>query len=137
MTNELLLEGKFAVVTGASGSIGSAVARRLARDGASVVVHYHAGRAQAETVVPEITAGGGRAEAIGADLSRPDGPHDLIAQIDTAFGGVFAGRLDVLVNNAGTLEFGTLADISDEAFDRSLPSTSGRSLCSRAKRRGV
>ena len=114
----LPLADTFALVTGASGGIGSAVARRLARDGASVLVHYHAGRAEAEAVVAEIVAAGGAAEAIGADLADVDGPYALLAQLDAAFGGRFVGRLDVLVNNAGTLEFASLADTSDESFDR-------------------
>ncbi len=112
------LAGMFAVVTGASGGIGSAVARRLAREGASVLVHYNASHAEAAIVVREIVATGGEAEACGADLSRDDGPYALIARFDTAFGGRFAGRLDILVNNAGTLEFGALPEITDESFDR-------------------
>lgn len=114
----LPLADRFAVVTGASGGIGSAVARRLARDGASVLIHYNTGRAEADAVVREIVAAGGNAEACGADLSRHDGPYALIERFDEAFGGRFVGRLDVLVNNAGTLDFGALPDITDESFDR-------------------
>jgi len=112
------LDDKLAVVTGASGGIGSEVARRLARDGASVLVHYNSNREAAEAVIRDISAAGGQAEAFGADLGSPDGPAALIARLDESFEGRFAGRLDILVNNAGTLEFGMLPEISDESFDR-------------------
>lgn len=114
----LPLENKFALVTGASGSIGSAVARRLAADGAAMLVHYSSGREAAEAVVGEIKKAGGEAEAVGADLGHHEGPAALIAQLDGAFGGRFAGRLDVLVNNAGTVDVEVLTDVTDEAFDR-------------------
>jgi 3-oxoacyl-[acyl-carrier protein] reductase len=115
---DLPLSDKLAVVTGASGGIGSEVARRLARDGASVIVHFNSSREAAQAVVRDITAMGGSAEAFGADLAHAEGPARLIEGLDASFGGRFAGRLDVLVNNAGTLEFGSLPDVSDESFDR-------------------
>ena len=114
------LAGKLALVTGASGEIGSAVARRLARDGARVLAHYGKNREDAAVVAREIVAAGGQAEAVGADLSRRDGAAALIAQIDGAFGGSGGGKLDVLVNNAGTFTFGTIADTSDDEFDRAF-----------------
>lgn len=114
----LHLNDKLAVVTGASGGIGSEVARRLARDGASVIVHFNSSREEAEAVVRDIHAAGGAAEACGADLAHYHGVAMLIDGVDGAFAGRFAGRLDVLVNNAGTLEFGSLTDVSDESFDR-------------------
>ncbi len=87
----LPLADKLAVVTGASGGIGSEVALRLARDGASVIVHYNSGREDAETVVRQIEATGGNAEAVGADLARRVGPAALIDRLDTSFGGRFRG----------------------------------------------
>jgi 3-oxoacyl-[acyl-carrier protein] reductase len=109
---------KLALVTGASGGIGSAIAKRLAQDGAAVLLHYHSDRAGAELVLGEIQKQGGEAAILNADLSQSDGPTQLIAQIDQAFAGQFAGRLDVLVNNAGAVDVAELADASDEAFDR-------------------
>jgi 3-oxoacyl-[acyl-carrier protein] reductase len=114
----LPLDGKLAIVTGASGSIGSEIARRLARDGANVIVHFNASRDDADAVVLDIGNAGGHAEAFGADLGRAEGAAALIAYIDKSFVGRFAGRLDILVNNAGSLEFGSITEVSDESFDR-------------------
>ena len=117
-TSLVPLSGRLALVTGASGNIGSAIAHRLARDGAHVIVHYHSTREGAEAIVREIHAAGGEAEAIWADLALADGAVTLIRLLDSAFAGRFAGRLDVLINNAGTMEIDTLTDVSDESFDR-------------------
>ena len=114
----LSLANKLALVTGASGGIGSAVAKRLAEDGADVLVHYSSSHDEAEKVVQAIRAAGHTAEALGADLARQDGPAQLVTRIDRAFGGRYAGRLDVLVNNAGAFAFGGLLDATDEDFDR-------------------
>jgi 3-oxoacyl-[acyl-carrier protein] reductase len=105
------LNGKTALVTGASRGIGRAAALALAQAGAQVLVHYGRGAAEAKTVVEEIEAAGGRAQAIGADLAVPDGPHALAAKVRATLG----DRLDILVANAGiskaaTLEETTLAD---------------------------
>lgn len=115
---KLPLEEKLALVTGSSRGIGAAIARRLATDGAAVLVHFGSSRDRAEALVTEIRKAGGEAEVVGANLGSHDGPAALIAQIDGAFGGKFSGRLDVLVNNAGTGAFATLMDATDEDFDR-------------------
>src|SRR4051794_15355417 len=94
------LEGKVAVVTGASKGIGAEVARHLAAEGAKVVVNYASSRAGAEKVVADITGAGGRAVAVQADVASPDGVKKLFARAREAF-----GPADVLVNNAGVYEF--------------------------------
>src|SRR5581483_8875786 len=94
------LDGKLALVTGASRGIGRAVARELARAGASVVVGYRTGRDEAEALAAEI---GGR--AIQADVSSPDEARRLVEE---------AGDVDVLVNNAGLTRDGLLARMSDD-----------------------
>lgn len=75
------LSGKTALVTGASRGIGRASALALAKTGAQVLVHYGRGAAEAEAVVKEITAAGGRAEALAADLAASDGPHRLAKEV--------------------------------------------------------
>lgn len=84
-----------ALVTGASGGIGRAIALRLSRDGLAVIVNYRRDRERAEQVVAEIEAGGGVAIAVAADVSTADGVSRLAAAATSSFGGV-----DVLVNNA-------------------------------------
>lgn len=112
------LAGKLALVTGASGEIGSAAARRLAQDGARVIAHYGSNRKDADAVVRDIVEAGGEAELVCSDLSLPNGAASLIDQVDRTFGGTSVGRLDVLVNNAGTFAFGSIVDSSDDEFDR-------------------
>lgn len=111
------LAGKVALVTGSSRGIGAAIAKRLAADGAAVLVHYANSPDRAKAVAEEITAAGGEADIVGADLTALDGPAKLVAQLDGAFGGKFAGKLDILVNNAGMGGYGSLVDSKEEDFD--------------------
>jgi 3-oxoacyl-[acyl-carrier protein] reductase len=95
-------EGKVAVVTGASKGLGAAIAVHLAAEGAAVVVNYAAGKEGADRVVAEITAKGGKAVAVQADVANQTDIRRLFGAAKQAF-----GRLDVLVNNAGVYEFTT------------------------------
>jgi 3-oxoacyl-[acyl-carrier protein] reductase len=106
---------KVAIVTGSSRGIGAAVARRLAADGMAVIVNYAGRQADADKVVAEIKAAGGRATAIRADVAVPAEVAAMFDQAITLFGGV-----DVLVNNAGIMQPGLtmLADTDDGLFDR-------------------
>lgn len=107
------LDGKVAVVTGASKGIGAAIARALAAEGAAVVVNYAASRAGAESVVEAITASGGRAVAVQADVSKAEHAHALIEAAVRQF-----GRLDVLVNNSGVYEFAAIGAVSEAHYRR-------------------
>ncbi|MBV8167140.1 MAG: SDR family oxidoreductase [Alphaproteobacteria bacterium] len=108
------LSGKTALVTGASRGIGRASALALAAAGAQVVVHYGRGAADAEAVVAEIRAAGGRAEMVAADLEAPDGPHKLAAAVRRLVG----DRLDILVANAGVSTSATIEATTVDDFDR-------------------
>jgi 3-oxoacyl-[acyl-carrier protein] reductase len=112
------LQNKLALVTGSSRGIGAAIARRLAADGASVIVNYAASPERADSVVQDIRKAGGQAEAVAADLSSIEGVKTLIEKIGQVFGGRFDGRLDILVNNAGTVEFGPFLESSAESYDK-------------------
>jgi 3-oxoacyl-[acyl-carrier protein] reductase len=107
------LTGKVAVVSGASKGIGAAIAKQLANDGASVVVNYAASGKDADAVVGAIKAGGGKAKAVRADVSKPVESRQLIDSAVSEF-----GRIDILVNNAGVYEFRPLQQITEEHFDR-------------------
>ena len=111
MTN---CNGKTALVTGASRGIGRAAALALAKAGAQVLVHYSQGKQEAELVVEDIRLAGGRAEAVGADLSLPDGPHKLAARVREIVG----DRLDILVANAGISKAAPIEETTVEDFDR-------------------
>ena len=107
------LQGKVAVVTGASKGIGASIAEHLAAEGAAVVVNYAASKADADAVVRRINDQGGNAVAIQADVSRPDDIKRLFAQAKAAY-----GKLDVLVNNAGIYEFAPLESVTAEHFHK-------------------
>ena len=94
------LNGKVAVVTGASKGIGAGIAKALAAAGASVVVNYSSSKQGAERVVKEINGQGGKAVAIQGDVSKVDDVQRLFQESKKAF-----GSLDILVNNAGVYQF--------------------------------
>ncbi len=107
------LDGKVAVVTGASKGIGAEVAKQLAAEGASVVVNYASSKAAADKVVADIAGKGGKAVAIQADVAKPDDIRRLFAEAAKAF-----GRLDILINNAGVYDFAPLQEITPEHYHR-------------------
>ena len=107
------LQGKTALVTGASRGIGRATASALANAGAHVLVHYGRSAQDAESLVAGIRSKGGRANAIRADLGTPEGPTLLAKEVRSIVG----ERLDVLVSNAGISKVGTIKDHTAEDFD--------------------
>src|SRR5580704_300465 len=107
------LQNKTALVTGASRGIGRATAAALAEAGAHVMVHYGRSAQEAESLVAEIRRKGGRADAISADLSAPDGASLLAKRVRSIVG----DRLDVLVLNAGISKSARIADYTVEDFD--------------------
>jgi 3-oxoacyl-[acyl-carrier protein] reductase len=105
------LEGKVAIVTGASKGIGASIAKHLAAEGAAVVVNYASSKAGADKVVAEIVKHGGKAVAVHADVSKLPDVQRLFAETKKAF-----GKLDILVNNAGIYKFAPLAEVTPEHF---------------------
>ena len=105
---------KVAIVTGASRGIGAAIAQRLARDGVAVIVNYAGNAEEAAKVVDAITAAGGQAVAVKADVSKSAEVRALFDEAQRAFGGV-----DIVVNNAGVMppNLPNLADTDDQTFD--------------------
>jgi 3-oxoacyl-[acyl-carrier protein] reductase len=107
------LEGKVAVVTGASKGIGAGIAKHLAAEGAAVVVNYSSSKEGADKVVDEITKRGGKAIAVQADVAKKKDIDRLFAETKKAF-----GRLDILVNNAGVYGFAPLENVTEEHFHK-------------------
>lgn len=114
-TNNRFLTGKIAIVTGGSRSIGAAIAKRLAADGATVAITYNASADRAEAVVSEIIAAGGQALALRADAGDADAVRAVVNEVAQRF-----GRIDILVNNAGISVLGAPEDIAFEDFQRIL-----------------
>jgi NAD(P)-dependent dehydrogenase (short-subunit alcohol dehydrogenase family) len=107
------LTGKTALVTGASRGIGRATALALASAGAQVLVHYSRGEAEAEELVREIQAAGGKAQKVHADLRQANGPHTLASTVRTIIG----CRLDILVANAGIAHARSIEETTVDEFD--------------------
>jgi 3-oxoacyl-[acyl-carrier protein] reductase len=107
------LQGKVALVTGASKGIGAAIARELAARGAAVAINYSGSKAAAEKVVAEIKAGGGKAIAIQANLADPESIGPLVEKTAREL-----GPIDILVNNAGIYEFSPVETVTPEHFHK-------------------
>ena len=112
-SNTKKLTGKVAVVTGASKGIGASIAKRFAAEGASVVVNYSSSKAGADEVVSEITANGGKAVAVQANVAQKSEVDRLFTETKKIF-----GALNILVNNAGIYEFAPLDNITEEHFHK-------------------
>jgi len=107
------LNGKVAVVTGASKGIGASIAEHLAAEGAAVVVNYANSKAGAEAVVARINQNGGKAVAIQGDVSQPQDIERLFSETKKIY-----KKLDILVNNAGIYEFAPLEAITPEHIQK-------------------
>lgn len=107
------LEGKVALVTGASKGIGAEIALQLAAQGASVAVNYSSSKAGADSVVAKIKAKGGKAVAVHGNLADPKDVTSAVAETVKAL-----GPIDILVNNAGVYEFSPLDGITPEHFHK-------------------
>ena len=107
------LNGKVAVVTGASKGIGAGIAKEFAAEGASVIVNYASAKQDADRVVDEISKRGGKAVAIQGNVAKKAEVERLFAEAEKAF-----GKIDILVNNAGVYEFVPLEEVTEQQFHR-------------------
>ena len=124
---------RVALVTGASRGIGAAIARRLARDGFSIVVNYAGSETAAKDLVEEIEQGGGRAISVQADVSSESAVINMFDKAEQVFGGV-----DVVVNNAGIMKQATVANFDLASFDQSMAiNVRGAFLCMQQAARRV
>ncbi len=115
-----VLANKIALVTGASRGIGAAIAKRLAADGAEVILHYGASASEVQAVAASITAAGGKASVVQADLAAKDGAQQLASKITHS-------KIDILVNNAGVAPFASIEQMDEASFDQ-LANINMRSL---------
>ena len=113
MSNSKRLNGKVAVVTGASKGIGAGIAKAFGAEGASVVVNYASDKAGAEKAVAEIVKAGGKAIAVQGSVSKEADVQRLFAETTKAF-----GKVDVLVNNAGVYKFQPIAEVTEAEYRR-------------------
>ena len=107
------LNGKVAVVTGASKGIGAGIAKQFAAEGAAVVINYASDKQGADRIVDEISKGGGEAIAIQGNVTKKADVERLFAEAEKAF-----GKIDILVNNAGVYEFVPLHEMTEQQFHR-------------------
>ena len=112
-TNTNKLDGKVAVVTGASKGIGADIAKHLAAAGAAVVVNYASSKEGADRAVDEITKRGGKAIAVQANVAKKADVERLFSATEKAL-----GKIDILVNNAGIYEFAALEEITEQQFHK-------------------
>ena len=127
------IEGKAALVTGASKGIGMAISLKLAEIGVKVAVNYKSSAQSAEDLVETIKALGGEAFAVQADVSVLDQAVAMVDKVSDSW-----GHVDILVNNAGIIRDGLLVRMSDEAWDSVIATNlNGMFYCTRAVLRAM